>query len=74
MTKEYWQNRHIHCTDADGNSFVVAGNFDIDKASVTIPLPSQGDWKEYNGTASWNNVSEVSLELAPAEYKILVNF
>ena len=74
VTKEYWQNRHIHCTDADGNSFVVAGNFDIDKASVTIPLPSQGDWKEYNGTASWNNVSEVSLELAPAEYKILVNF
>ncbi len=74
VTPSYWNNRYIHCTDAEGKSFVVAGNFDVNPAQVKIPLPSQGNWKEYNGTMTWENVSEVSLSLDASDYMILVNF
>ena len=74
VSSSYWNNRHIHCTDAEGRSFVVVGNFDIKSADVRLPLPTQGDWKEYNGTRTWNDVSEISLTLDAAEYMILLNF
>lgn len=74
VTPSYWNNRYIHCTDAEGKSFVVAGNFDVNPAQVKIPLPSQGNWKEYNGTMTWENVSEVSISLDASDYMILVNF
>ena len=74
VTSSYWNNRYIHCTDAEGNAFVVVGNFDIKSADVTVPLPSHGNWKEYDGTRSWKDVSQISIPLESAEYKILVNF
>ena len=74
VNASYWKNRYIHCTDADGKAFAVVGNFDINAAEVTVPLPAQGNWKEYNGEGAWENVSEVTLNLESAEYKILVNF
>ena len=72
VTSSYWNNRYIHCTDAEGHAFVVVGNFDIKSADVTVPLPSHGNWKEYDGTRSWKDVSEISIPLESAEYKILV--
>lgn len=74
VNSSYWENRYIHCTDADGNSFAVVGNFDIKKAEVTVPLPSEGNWREYNGSEKYDGVSEVTLSLYPAEYRIFVNF
>jgi hypothetical protein len=74
VNSSYWKNRYIHCTDADGKAFAVVGNFDISAAEVSVPLPARGNWKEYNGEGTWENVSEVTLNLESAEYKILVNF
>ena len=74
VTASNWKNRYIWCVDADGQAFVVVGNFDINAADVTIPLPDEGDWKEYNGEVVATNGTEVTLRLEPAEYKLLVNF
>lgn len=75
VTKEYWNNRYIHCVDAQGNAFVVVGNFDVNDAeAVTVPLPVEGDWKEYNGDPVETAGLSVTLPLAAAEYKLLVNF
>lgn len=74
VNSSYWNNRYIHCTDADGKSFVVAGNFDVKAAEVTIPLPSEGTWKVYAGDNVTTNGAEVTLNLDSAEYVILVNF
>jgi len=74
VSSSYWKNRYIHCTDAEGNAFVVVGNFDVNDANVTIPMPKAGNWRDYFGTETYSNVSEVKLDLKPAEYKILVNF
>lgn len=74
VTSSYWSNRYIHCTDAEGNAFVVVGNFDMKPADVTVPLPLHGNWREYDGTRAWEDVSEITIPLESAEYKILVNF
>lgn len=73
VTPGYWNNRHIHCMDAEGNAFVVVGNFDLKPAeNITIPLPVEGDWKEYNGGPVATEGLTVTLTLEPAEYRILV--
>lgn len=73
VTSSYWKNRQIQCTDAEGKSFVVVGNFDINPAEVTVTMPSSGKWKVY-GTDKVYEGAEVKLNLAAAEYVILVNF
>ena len=73
VTASYWQNRQIQCTDAEGRSFVVVGNFDIKPAEVTITMPSAGKWTVYGTDESYEG-SEVALSLSSAEYVILVNF
>ena len=60
--------------DADGNAFVVVGNFDIKAAEVKVPLPVEGNWKEYGGEAVVTDGAEISLDLEAAEFKLLVNF
>jgi hypothetical protein len=74
VTSNYWNNRYIHCVDADGNAFVVVGNFDIKAAEVKVPLPVEGNWKEYGGEAVVTDGAEISLDLEAAEFKLLVNF
>ena len=74
VTSTNWNNRYIHCVDADGKAFVVVGNFDIRASEVTVPLPVEGDWKEYGGDTVPTQGAEVSLNLDAAEYKLLVNF
>lgn len=74
VSSSYWKNRYIHCVDAEGNAFVVIGNFDINDANVTIPLPKTGNWRNYFGNETYENASEVTLDLKSAEYRILVNF
>ena len=74
VTATNWNNRYIHCVDAEGKAFVVVGNFDIKAADVTVPLPVEGEWKEYDGEAVATNGANVSLSLEAAEYKVLVNF
>ena len=74
VTKDFWTNRYIHCVDCSGRAFAVVGNFDIKEATVTVPLPCEGNWAEYEGDAVATNGAEVTLSLAPAEYKLLVNF
>jgi hypothetical protein len=74
VTPTYWNNRYIHCVDASGNAFAVVGNFDIKDAEVTVPLPAEGDWREYNGEPVETAGASVTLNLAAAEYKLLVNF
>ena len=70
----FWNNRYIHCVDADGNAFVVVGNFDVKAAEVTVPLPVEGAWKEYGGEPVVTDGAQVTLDLDTAEYKLLVNF
>lgn len=74
VTSSYWKNRYIHCVDAEGNAFAVVGNFDIKAADVTVPLPVEGQWREYNGDAVETTGASVTLNLDAAEYKLLVNF
>lgn len=74
VTSSYWNNRQILCTAASGKSFTVIGNFDTKAAEVTVSLPSRGSWKEWKGESVCEDASEVTLSLAPAEYRILVNF
>ncbi|MBQ8839211.1 MAG: alpha-amylase [Bacteroidales bacterium] len=74
VTPAYWQNRHILCTDGEGKSFAVIGNFDFTPAEVTVTLPASGNWHEWGKEDIITTTDEVTLNLESAEYKILVNY
>ena len=66
--------RYIHCTDRNGKSFVVVGNFNTEDAEVTCPMPSEGTWKTLDGQTEFQNTAEITLTLPAAEYMLLVNY
>lgn len=70
-----WKDRQISCIDAEGRAFTVVGNFDVAAAESTFNLPVEGAWREYGAEdATVTNGSSITLNLSPAEYRILVNF
>lgn len=69
-----WSMRYIHCTDRNGKSFVVVGNFSTEQASVTCPMPSRGNWRSLDGQTEYQGVTEIALDLQAAEYRIFINY
>ena len=68
VTSSYWNNRSIQCTDAEGNRFVVIGNFDMKTSEVALP---EGTWKDW-----FDNGAELSgsIVLESGEFKLLTDF
>ncbi|MEO7444886.1 MAG: alpha-amylase family glycosyl hydrolase [Ferruginibacter sp.] len=57
-------------------SVVVVANFDVNATTVTVNFPSAGNWSDYLvgsiDTITAGSLSK-SMQLAPGEYKVLIN-
>ncbi|MDD5912435.1 MAG: alpha-amylase family glycosyl hydrolase [Bacteroidales bacterium] len=71
-----WDNgRSITCT-ADGKSFAVIGNFTTATKNISVSLPSDGQWKDYEafGSQTYDVPSDkkLTISLKPAEFRLIV--
>ena len=70
-----WDNgRLITCT-ADGKSFAVIGNFTTATKNISVALPSDGQWKDYEafGTQTYDVPSDkrLTISLNPGEFRLI---
>lgn len=65
--------RSIICT-AGSKSFAVVGNFDTADRTVSVELPSGGQWTNYFDRSETYSGNSVSIGLQAGEYRLLVNF
>lgn len=70
-----WDNgRSITCT-ADGKSFAVIGNFTTATKNISVALPSDGQWKDYEafGTQTYDVPSDkrLTISLNPGEFRLI---
>ena len=71
-----WDNgRSITCT-VDGKSFAVIGNFTTATKNISVSLPSDGQWKDYEafGSQTYDVPSDkkLTISLKPAEFRLIV--
>ncbi|MGM9738433.1 MAG: alpha-amylase family glycosyl hydrolase [Candidatus Cryptobacteroides sp.] len=72
-TSNWSGGRTITCT-AGSKSFVVVGNFDTSEHSISVSLPSEGNWKNYNAPAETFSGNSATLTLPSGGWALLVNF
>ena len=70
-----WDNgRSITCT-ADGKSFAVIGNFTTATKNISVALPSDGQWKDYEafGSQTYDVPSDkrLTISLNPGEFRLI---
>lgn len=70
-TSDWSTGRHISCV-AGEEAFVVVGNFDTREQVITTKFPIAGKWKNYFSPTESYTDTQVSLTLAPGEYKLFL--
>ena len=64
--------RHIYCKDATGKRFALFGNFGSGEQTISVTLPADGTWYQYDNGAEWNGRSH-SPKMAEGQFYLLVN-
>lgn len=64
--------RHIYCKDATGKRFALFGNFGSGEQTISVTLPADGTWYQYDNGAEWNGRSH-SPEMAEGQFYLLVS-
>lgn len=64
--------RHIYCKDATGKRFALFGNFGSGDQTISVTLPADGTWYQYDNGAEWNGRSH-SPKMAEGQFYLLVN-
>ena len=64
--------RHIYCKDGDGKRFALFGNFGSGEQTISVTLPADGTWYQYDNGAEWNGRSH-SPKMAEGQFYLLVN-
>lgn len=65
--------RYIFCTNGDGDTFALFGNFGSGKQTVNITLPAGGSWYQYDDSSSVWNGSSHNPQMDEGHFYILVN-
>jgi len=69
-----WDNgRFIRCT-AGSKSFVVVGNFTTEASTMTVEMPSAGEWKNYFDRSESYAGKNLDINLPAGEFRLLTNF
>lgn len=64
--------RHIYCKDGDGKRFALFGNFGSGEQTISVTLPADGTWYQYDNGAEWNGRSH-SPKMAEGQFYLLVS-
>ena len=65
--------RYAYVKDGDGRQFVLFGNFGKGTQTISVTLPSGGDWYQYDNPAAVWSGSSHSTTMAEGQFYILVS-
>ena len=63
----------IHCTNVDGDTFALFGNFGTGEQTVKITLPSDATWYRYDDSSSEWKGSYHEPKMSEGQFYILVD-
>ena len=72
-----WDYGRFLFSSVDGKNFAVVGNFSSTRKDMTILLPENGEWKDYEafGSNTYNVTDgKVTFNLKPGEFRLITKF